>query len=59
MEVNYDTSSYHYRSSHDHFLSVIIENLTKIGNELIAIGNFIELNMIAIRKALKKHDKTH
>jgi len=38
-------------------LTLIIENLTKIGNEVIEIGNFIELNMTAIRKILKKFDK--
>ena len=45
------------RTSHDHFLTLIIENLTKIGNEVIEIGNFIELNMTAIRKILKKFGK--
>ncbi|CDW89208.1 major facilitator superfamily [Stylonychia lemnae] len=46
-----------WKTSHDHYLTVIIENLTKIGNEVIEIGHFIELNMTAIRKILKKFDK--
>jgi SPX domain protein involved in polyphosphate accumulation len=46
-----------YRNSHDHFLTVIIENLTKLGNEINEICNYIELNMTAIRKILKKFDK--
>ncbi len=51
--------SFQFRSSHDHYLTVTVENLTKIGNELIEIGHYIELNMTAIRKILKKHDKTN
>eukprot|EP00347_Sterkiella_histriomuscorum_P006843 403351220 len=46
-----------WETSHDHFLNVIIENLTKIGNEIIEVGNYIELNMTAMRKILKKFDK--
>lgn len=46
-----------FRTSHDHFLNVTIENLTKIGNEVIEISHFIELNMTAVRKILKKYDK--
>lgn len=45
------------RNSHDHFLIVIIENLAKIGNETIEICHFVELNVTAIRKILKKFDK--
>ena len=45
------------RSSHDHFLAVIIENLAKVGNEIIEISHFVELNVTAIRKILKKFDK--
>lgn len=45
------------RDSHDHFLIVIIENLSKIGNETIEICHFVELNITAIRKILKSFDK--
>jgi SPX domain protein involved in polyphosphate accumulation len=38
-------------------MNVVIENLTKVGNEVIEICHFIELNMTAIRKILKKFDK--
>lgn len=46
------------RTSHDHFVTVVIDNLTKVGNQIIEICHFIELNMTAIRKILKKFDKT-
>ena len=36
---------------------VVIENLTKIGQEIIEICKFMELNITAIRKILKKFDK--
>ncbi len=45
------------RDSHDHFLTVVIENLTKIANEIVEICHFVELNVTAIRKILKKADK--
>ena len=43
--------------SHDHFLNVVIENLTKLGNELIDLCSFAELNIDGVRKILKKFDK--
>lgn len=45
------------RDSHDHFLSVIIDNLAKVGTEIIEICHFLELNITAIRKILKKYDR--
>lgn len=46
-----------FRDAGDHSLVVIMENLTKIGQEIIEICKFIELNVTAIRKILKKFDK--
>jgi SPX domain protein involved in polyphosphate accumulation len=60
MEVINYTSSYNKRvnrDSHDHFLTVVLENLTKIANEIVEICHFVELNVTAIRKILKKADK--
>jgi len=37
--------------------AIVIENITKIGYEIIAIAEFMELNLTAIRKILKKFDK--
>ena len=34
-----------------------IDHLSKIGNEVIEISHFVELNVMAIRKTLKKFDK--
>jgi SPX domain protein involved in polyphosphate accumulation len=34
-----------------------MENLSKIGQEIIEICKFVELNLTAIRKILKKFDK--
>lgn len=45
------------REAGDHSLIVIMENLTRIGQEIIEICKFIELNVTAIRKILKKFDK--
>ncbi|CDW83030.1 UNKNOWN [Stylonychia lemnae] len=41
----------------EHSLIVIMENLTRIGQEIIEISKFVELNVTAIRKILKKFDK--
>jgi len=38
-------------------LNVVIENLTKLGNELIDLCSFAELNIDGVRKILKKFDK--
>ena len=46
-----------YSETSDHSLIVIMENLTKIGQEIIEICKYIELNVTAIRKILKKFDK--
>lgn len=47
----------HWVNSHDHFLNAVIENLTKLGNELVDCCHFAELNITAVRKILKKFDK--
>lgn len=36
---------------------MVIENLNKIGNDISEICHFVELNITAIRKILKKADK--
>ena len=46
-----------FSESHSHFLNVVIENLTKLGNKLVEICSFTELNVTAVRKILKKFDK--
>jgi len=35
----------------------VMENLSRIGQEIIEIAKFMELNITAIRKILKKFDK--
>ena len=35
----------------------MLENLSRIGQEIIEILKFMELNVTAIRKILKKYDK--
>lgn len=46
-----------FRTSHDHFLGVVIENLTRVGNQVVDICHYAEINITAIRKILKKFDK--
>ncbi len=38
-------------------LAIILENMSRIGQEIIEILKFMELNVTAIRKILKKFDK--
>ncbi len=51
------TDREHWATSHDHFLNAVIENLIKLGNELVDCCHFAELNITAVRKILKKFDK--
>eukprot|EP00347_Sterkiella_histriomuscorum_P012933 403366665 len=59
MEVGNNFKLMHYVNSEagDHSIIIIMENLTRIGQEIIEICKFIELNVTAIRKILKKFDK--
>jgi SPX domain protein involved in polyphosphate accumulation len=38
-------------------LAIVLENLYRIGQEVIEIARFMELNLTAVRKILKKFDK--
>ena len=49
--------SHKCRVSHDHILNATVENLIKVGNDLVDICKFAELNITAVRKILKKFDK--
>lgn len=46
-----------FSDMHDHFLMLVIENFARIGNETIETSHFVELNITALRKILKKYDK--
>lgn len=47
----------HWHTSHDHILNATIESLITVGNDLVEICKFAELNITAVRKILKKFDK--
>jgi SPX domain protein involved in polyphosphate accumulation len=47
----------HWPTSHDHILNATIEGLITVANDLIEISTFAELNIIGVRKILKKFDK--
>ncbi len=46
-----------WTTSHDHILNATIESLITVGNDLVEICKFAELNITAVRKILKKFDK--
>mmetsp|Transcript_26889 Transcript_26889/g.25945 ORF Transcript_26889/g.25945 Transcript_26889/m.25945 type:complete len:157 (+) Transcript_26889:318-788(+) len=46
-----------WKNSHDHFLMVVADNLTTVANKIVNICLFVELNVTALRKILKKADK--
>jgi len=46
-----------WKEASEQSLIVIMENLIKIGQEIIEVSKFSELNLTAIRKILKKYDK--
>lgn len=46
-----------FRETSEQSLEIILENLSRIGQEVIEILKFMELNVTAIRKILKKFDK--
>ena len=45
------------RDACDQSLAIVLENLYRIGQEVIEIARFMELNLTAVRKILKKFDK--
>ena len=45
------------REACDQSLAIVLENLYRIGQEVIEIVRFMELNLTAVRKILKKFDK--
>jgi len=48
---------HNWSNSSEPSLAIVLENLSRIGQEIIEIVKFMELNLTAIRKILKKFDK--